>query len=575
MPKKIVLSLLLITLITGLIAGLLGCGQPEALREAAPLAHYMPPETTLFLSVKLRPEGQAVENWRRIREAMVQIPAVKEGLNEMATEAQEMPFDWKQDIEPWLGQTMAIGVIDLDSLWEAMRQQAAGNADVEPAPPPFLAAIDIQDREAFDRFVDLLRQELEADGLSLGERPYEGTTIYNVPLEGEEMELFFAVHDDRVLLVADERALIEDALGREEGDSLASEEAFLSIIERLPPEGLALGYVAYGRLNAGMQEALAEVGEVPLPENLGAGIRSAGFAFLAEEEGLRLVTEAEIDTAALAEAGLKSFYDKVRQPLPGRAMELIPRATALTMVGQNLQAYWEMQTTQMKETSPEAYADLQGTLEDLAVETGIDLEEDVLSWMTGEFAIFVAPGEELGTRTALGLPTLRAGFLFEVGDRGKAERLMEKVEALVKEQADFPATFDTEEIEGVEVRVLPTLEQAGYLPGYAFVGDFLLIGIDEASFRAAIRASQDKGDRLAASPEFAAVQERLPEENSGLFFLDMAALNDFLEASLEEPELGDFQAQVKPFLDLMGGMGMAGTMKEEHSSATMFLHVVR
>ncbi|MBN1485466.1 MAG: DUF3352 domain-containing protein, partial [Chloroflexia bacterium] len=174
-----------------------------------------------------------------------------------------------------------------------------------------------------------------------------------------------------------------------------------------------------------------------------------------------------------------------------------------------------------------------------------------------------------------GLPSLRAGIIVEATDKAKAQQAMDKIEGLLAEQGDL--SFAPREIAGVEARVVPMLALFGYMPGYAFVDDFMIIAIDEASFEAAFQAHQSKGERMAAASEFEKVSQRLPEQRTGLFYLDFQQLSSFLDSALQEPEKSTFREETKPFLDILGGMGMSGASSEadqDYMSATMYLRVI-
>lgn len=585
MRRKVFFALTLLVL----VGSLLGCGGPPAASpESAPMARYMPADTPLFLSMQLRPEEKTVQNWRRIRDAFAEIPAVKEGLDEMGAELQEgLPFDWKEDVEPWMGATMGIGIVDLSPLWdmglgvqatfdnitEALESGAAPSP-AEPSMPetvPVLIAIEVQDPEALARFIDSLRKEFDQISSSILDTSYGDATIYTVGTRGEEVS--FAFRENQVLLMSPDIALVEAALDRGEADSLYASADFQAVVERLPAGGLMLGYAAARQLMQEMSQLLGSLGGAILPTAEMDISRAAGFTLMADPNGLRLEAVTIIDPAAVAEAGLSEYYEKMRQPHPGHSLQLMPKETVLTFTGRDLYSVWDMFAQQLQAMDPEAYQDLQGGLEDLAIEIGLDLEEDVLSWMTGEFALYLAPGEELGDYTLAGIPAFRMGLLIEATDRAKVEQTMQKVEALIEEEADL--SFNTYEIEGVEARVISMLGMSGYLPGYAFVDDFLVIAIDKDSFAATIRASKSKGERLAASSEFRTVSDVLPEKNTGIFFLDIQGLTDYIEAYLPEPERSDFRNDVRPFLDLLGGMGVAESYGEDYSTMTIFLHIVR
>lgn len=566
----------LLLLVVVLLGSLLGCGKPKGGPETSQLASYMPSETVVFLAVQIRPEGKAAENWRRVRDAFLNIPAVKKGLDEQtASMKEEFPFDWKADIEPWLGKTAAVGLTDLGPLWKALATQSPSDLQSGTVPPPpqmpFLVAAEVRDSGAFATFQTRLESEVKKAGGTMEGSAHGKATIYAITIK--ETQFAFALRDASILLVADSSSAVAAALDRQEKDSLAANADFKALLSHLPTGGLILGYAAMGPISKGMGEALSGLsGAVGLPtQGLTGGAKAAGFTLLAEAKGLRIEAASTLDLAALAEAGLKEFSEAARKPHPGRVLEMMPKNATLAFTGRDIHGAWEMVKAQMQKTSPEAYQGLQGSLEDLKAQTGLDIEEDVLSWMTGEFGLFLAAGDG---KTAAGVPSFRAGLLFEVSDKAKAQATMTKVEGLLSQQQ---LAFADQEIEGVKARVIPMLQMAGYLPGYAFVGDFLLIAVDMPSFQGAIRASKDKDERLAAAPEFRTVMEALPKSNTGLFYLDFVALTRFLDGVLEEPERSDFRQQIKPFLDILGGMGVAGAAGkpgDDYSTSTMFLHIV-
>ena len=572
-------KVLLVLLVSTLLVSLLGCARPRPRVETAGLASYMPADTALFLAVQLRPEGKAAENWRRVRDAFASIPAVKKGLDEQAaTMKKGLPFDWKADIEPWLGKSAAVGLTDLGPLWQTLGTQSPTDLQAGKVPPPpkmpFLLVVEVRDSKAFASFQTRLEEEVKKAGGTFEGSAHGGATIYTVTIG--ESQFAFALRDGRVLLVADESAGVAAALDRQEKDSLAASADFKALLSHLPGGGLVLGYAAAGPLTRGLEGALSGLFRgAPLPAGgLTGGAKASGFTLLAEAKGLRIESASTLDLAALAEAGLKDYYDKMRQPHPGRVLEFMPKNAALVVASRDLKGAWEMLKSQVQKTNPEALQQLQGGLEDLKAQTGLDIENDVLSWMNGEFGLFLAPGDG---KTPAGVPAFRLGLIFEVGDMATAEATMKKIEGLLTKAGEPQLSFADQEIEGVKARVIPMLQMAGYLPGYAFVDNFLIIAIDRASFEGAFRANKDKGERAAAAPEFAAVMEALPRQKTDLFFLDFVALTGFLDGALEEPERTDFREQVKPFLDLLGGLGAAGAAGkagDDYSTSTMFLHLI-
>ncbi len=568
----LVLIVLPFVLLVSLLGVLIGTTLASRSVPVDRLARYMPADTAAFVSVRLSPEPSGEEAWDRVEQAFLDIPGVREGQEEALSHLQEeLHFDWQEDVVPWLGDTAAIALTDLAPLWQQLVQPAAGRG-VSPddlpamAQVPLLLALEVRDPGALQGFLAQLQADLAAAGHSVQEVDHAGMTI--LVISTDQMTIALAPRDDQVLLVSGDQATVEAALDRGEENSLSANPEYRSLVDRLPPGGMALGFLSYAQIDAGLRESMSEI-DVPLYAGLGNAMRSAGFTLLVNPDGLRLILATAVDLDALDEAGLLPYYQDSRLVNPGRALEFLPRETVVALSGQNLLSSWEMQMAQLEGLSSQEASPLRELLDDLTTETGLDLEEDVLAWMDGEYALFLSLGGFSAARGGLGLP-FQVGLVLEVGDQDKARQAMQQFEQLLEGEGEM--SFQDVEIEGIDARTARLEDLGGEGPSYAFVEGFLVLTLDKSALQAALVARNDAGKRLQASPGFQAVLQGLPQQRTSLLFVDIDALAGWIETFLPLLSQGETDVQGLAFLDHFSGLGIAASA--EHPDPDLSLITV-
>jgi hypothetical protein len=115
---------------------IVGCGSGDS-GSGSDLASVAPPDAPVFIEATLRPTGSLKENVESIA-SQVGIPdpggTIAEEIEESAREDGE-PFDFEEDVEPWLGERAAIFLNDYDG--DDFQAGAPWWRSPTPTPPRF------------------------------------------------------------------------------------------------------------------------------------------------------------------------------------------------------------------------------------------------------------------------------------------------------------------------------------------------------------------------------------------------------------------------------------------------------
>lgn len=114
-----------------------------------------------------------------------------------------------------------------------------------------------------------------------------------------------------------------------------------------------------------------------------------------------------------------------------RLPSLLPLETPLMVAGTNLQQRWQTfsQNNLTQSTDPFSPSSFQGSIQSL---TGLNLEQDFLSWMNGEFSIAVVPLPKPTSDQKTGLVLLAS-----TSDRPTAERTFQQLDEVMRSRYQY------------------------------------------------------------------------------------------------------------------------------------------
>ena len=368
-----------------------GCGNASSSStDPSQGASAMPSGTLFYADVNL---DQGSSAWRQFTAVGQRFPGwqklagkVVKSLNDTGQTSGSLTF--KDDVQPWLGGSAAIGVTSLDA--------SDGSAHYVA----FLASSD--DGKA----KDAVAQDAKPDG------DYSGYTLYADKQGGGE-----AAVGDGAVLVSDDSQTLHDAIDARDGkaDTLASDDAFSSAMAKLPADSLVRGYVDTPKLaelaglaalgGAGGSRAAAQT--QALAKTLDS-IDSLSFAAWANGNGYRLTLRSTLKQGVADQSPLAIAPSSLTDLVPGDAFAFLAFGDYGSYLKQGLDSGAPGLAQQLKL---------------LQQQTGISVQHDLLPLLSGDGLFYTAPGVPV-----------RAALVLKPDDPHAAALTMHKIFALVAQE---------------------------------------------------------------------------------------------------------------------------------------------
>jgi uncharacterized protein DUF3352 len=375
--------------VVAVVAVLVGCGGDEGSAggaSGADPAQAVPAGSPVYVEAVVRPEGEQGDNAKAVLERFLGDRSLTDMIDEQLKEDGQT---YAEDIEPWLGQRIGIGVFDLQ-------------ADE----PSFIGAVAITDAE-----------KAEAALAENGEKEasYQDTQLYLSD------DTYAGVAGDYIVFAGSEQA-VQRGIDTVDGDSIAEDSGFEDAMNELPDERLGAVYVdtkAIGELAA--QDPDVDPAARSVIEKFFAGGAPITAALTAQENGVTV--ESHVPTAALGPLGPLST---------GEAPDLVADAPAGTWAVVGYKDVGEtLKTTIETFAGAMGGAALSGQLES---QIGINLDRDLFSWV-GDLAVFVR-GDSMST--------LDGALVIQASDEDAAKAAIPRLVAAAKRSGAIiqPAQID-------------------------------------------------------------------------------------------------------------------------------------
>ncbi|MGB5975561.1 MAG: DUF3352 domain-containing protein, partial [Nodosilinea sp.] len=450
-------------------------------------------------------------------------------LRQFGTEATQAQFDqllvqWRdrllanqnlsftRDIQPWVGPEVTLAVLP----------EAAPANDLPPSlPSPELAlqsnvVVVVPIADAGRARSDLGDRLGEAEQ---AEDPYRGVTLQK--LEGQTDEpLYAAVLGTETAVLSPQLPLLKRAVDAYRGDD--------SLVDR-PGVGKAFEQITETRSLARvyidvpvLAETVAQSADPPI-----APSRMRAFQLPRGLVGVITVKSRGVALQGVSwlEPGFQTFATgNQADQMPQR----LPAGTLLALSGGDLQQFWEdFQTGEQLS----ALFPLQADDAALALQsaTGLSLEEDLLPWMAGEFALGVlTPPRAAGDTPPLPNPALV--LLVKASDRDTATATFERLDAVMESRYRF--AVDAEDVDGVSVtRWTSPFDSLAMAYGW-LEGDVAFFTVGQGIAELVAPAP---GRRLAENSLFQTTTGEAPRPNNGHFFANLKSLAEVEDNLLLPP----------------------------------------
>lgn len=283
-------------------------------------------------------------------------------------------IDYKQDVQPWLGNEITLAVTSLDIDRDPANGQKLG----------YLMALASNQPEKSREFVDLLFSKRAIAGENLVVEQYEGVKLISDTSLSEKGLLVGASVGDFVLFANDPKVL-RDAINNVQAPdlNLTNSLQYQKALKQLPKNSLAAAF-----LNL---PAVAEWQNLKLSEPT---YDSQIVSLALNSKGLLA------ETSLLASSATSPPSSQLSQPVG--ALNYIPETAGLAISGvdlsnldkSDLAKLWKQVTTAISGSQKDVSSSLVQPLADVEKGWGIDLRRDIFSWVQGEYAIALLPREE-------------------------------------------------------------------------------------------------------------------------------------------------------------------------------------
>jgi hypothetical protein len=520
-----VLALCLLLTCAGGIAGYFYRDQILAilgLAQTQRIAQILPEETEFYWSIT--PNIQNVSGYQNLKTLYLDNPEVKAALDDLQADlTEETDMSFAEDIQPWLGTEIVLAAPNFQAAF-------AGTNET----PAFVLAAHSRDRVASDKFIEKFLATAAAENQPFTAQSYQEVTLQVQNNDfGEDTYLAsFA----ELVVISNGESLIKEMIDRSQGNSeqpaLVNSARFQRVTGQLPSEAITTIYMDYDGLFATVLNDIPFQLSAEQRQSLEA-FEGIGLAGTLQPDGIQLDFAMTFDPAKMTEQFRTSLEEQV--PSPNTIFANLPAEAMFVYNTNNLSRIWSQ-----AQESLSGNPDFKEGLADLQDELGIDLNEDIFSWMTGEVAlVFVeaSPIDEFA-------PPLGGYLIIGTDDVAKAQAALDKVVGSLLEQELLPE-LEPATIDGVEMMAMTDFFTGKVQGGYGFHKNYFFLAFSEEAIKSLSSAAATP---LTGSKNFSAVQARLPRNNYGYLYADIDQIRAVVESQLSDFEREDYETTVQPFL---------------------------
>ncbi len=501
-------------------------------------ARFLPEETAFYISLNLRPGvdqlTQAVDVLDRFKED----PKFEWKLDEYYDQIEEeLGIDVEADLFPWIGPEVSMAIPGF-----------TGFDDV----PDVVAFIGATDRAAAEAALRKLVAYAESEGSSFTETQTRGYLTF-ISEKSDELSPYIVLTDDYMVLATSEELLL-DTLDRMEPDAtrptLLDKPGFQEARAAAQSPRFGILYVDLSAMLDGAE---------------GVNVEDFGVLGLAGDQvpDFIVVSAAFFDGGVRFATSFETTHDSLIAPSPNSlASASLAPGDALALVSfVGLREAWEAYTDESLEVDE--------ILDSVEQELGIDIENDILGWMSGELAaaVLLPEGATLGTEE------IHANLYVEFDDREAALSGLDNVRILLEGSG---LAFSEAYIGGYDAVLVNMGEEGetlGLAPGYVVLDGYVVIGTSEESLRLAVAAGSGDIATLAEAPAFTRPVEAAGGTMDYMVYANVGRIVEELLAGSDERDTEEFDEDVAPFLDPLEAILLSVAAGEDISTYSTVLTI--
>jgi len=470
----------------------------------------------------------------------------------------ESPISWSEDIKPWFGGQIMLGVPELPEM------TGLSSGDTSEAISSAVIALGVTDRAALDAALAKLLGSMDDD---ITTEDYGGTTVWTVG-DDDDSDTVLAP-TDTLLLLSDDGDLIKNSLDVLGGSvpSLADDAEFQASIAALPADRVG----AFVLDTAQLKDTLGPL----LEEQLAAQPEMAATApqVLAALEMLppSVTGYIRVDADHLT-FRLDALAGESVPAMAVRSTDLASKMPADTIVyleSRDLGVAIQTLVEQLKPLLAEQGNDDALAQIEALLGTGL---ESYLDWV-----------EDIAIGASISASGPSVGLVATVTDEAVAQQRIDSLMTLIRlvsASADpSPVEISQEDVNGVTVTTITLTDASGMTQDLPVEGK-LSVAVGDGHFFLGLgdfatgALSRDPADSLAASPGFTKALGAVGAENAGILYADVASALSFGTMLMGSDDREMFDAQIKPYAEALDFV-VASLNQDALSSSTSLMLFVK
>jgi hypothetical protein len=471
---------------------------------------------------------------------------------------EDIPESWgltfTDDVKPWIGESIAMGLGDLDL------DAYGGLNDAE-----IMFAIEVSDPAAADEFLHKMMGAMaEETGERFLEETYLDATLYYVDAQKAPEQYTFSRSGD-LLIFGMGKSDVMAAIDAQQNESLADSSAFQDTIAELPSGRMLTIYMDSGGIFDMLSSLFESVGEAETLETLGASFgpthyEAAGVYIV--DAGIRVDLAFVLDPDDVDEETLTAYQDAGKRP---QTETLMPEGSLVYHVGAGINQ--AMENLQANLVSMEGAEDITEALMLFEMTFGFDPFVDFFGKFDGEWAFGIVPSEEGILAEGLGVP-LDFVFLAETSDPEGLQDVAARLGFLI-EMFEI-GMVETLEFEKTTLYELIDMTIGESLLTYGMGEGYFVLGSSTSSLNELFAG----GPSLADSERYNQVWKEFPKDMSPVTFVDIRGLTAAIEGSIPSTIQESFEQEGELYTNPITYFAIAGTQMEDGvARATMILFI--
>ncbi|WP_434684369.1 DUF3352 domain-containing protein [Pseudanabaena minima] len=523
----------------------------QAIKGILGAAAAIPQEAQVVMAFNTK-----VEPWNKL--AQFGTPASQKLISESITKSPlnsllvQSKTEYSRDVQPWLEGYIITALVP--------------NAAQPQAPAATLVIAPTRDRSKSDAFLSKYRGALAQQGAKFTAKQYKDVTYYESPTRDPNNSVVTADIGGQYVAIATSPTVIQQAIDTYKGSnpSLAKKPIFAKIygatnqtklVEPLLQVYLD-GEVALEFIGSQANLNLNEAAIAQSKRELDAMTLTGGT----QKEGLRF----EINTY------LKNDNSNPLANNEAKVLNLLPQETFLLVSGVNLYQSWQSLVAQAKGNSSSAQLidQIRKAVKD---STKLDLDQDILKWMNGEFAIAAIPNNQ----GILANPGFGFVALAQASDQNAAKTALDKIDKVAQTNSGglLPKGVDLKPKQIGDKSVITwAIGNTNVATRGTLDNNFVFWSMGDL----ANTFVPTPANNLPQSSSFKILTTDIPKSNGGYFYLNMTTALSLADRLLPpEVKSNPSFTEIRSVLDAINGIAVTSTNVDAKTTRLDFLFTLK